>query len=453
MPRLVFVPRYLKMKSARQLKNYVNYIATRENAETFSPTQSEMKATEEQKKWIENELKNTPELKNSCQLEYEDYKKSPTTENASELISKIAEEQISVSENIKNYVGYLAKRPRAERNEQDHALWNGSDQIIDLAKVSKEASEHKGNIWTFVVSLKREDAERLGFNNANAWRELVREKSAEIADAMRIPLKSFVWYGAFHNEGHHPHIHLMCYSKNPKEGYLSKGSFMNLRSSFAAEIFRDELYHIYEQKDEVRDELKKYFDRKLKQAMAMEDTDHPKAEALLWELSQKLKTAKHKKVYGRLEKENKILVDEIVKEISKDKKISQAYESWLGLKDDILSTYQNQERARRTLADEPEFRNIKNMVLKSALILLEMNEAIAAEPEERNHEKVNPQESWEERTKKFHQIQAQKQFLLLMKHISHMIEEDYDRKKQQIHVDKKLMRKIMEKKEAHGQKM
>ena len=182
----------------------------------------------------------------------------------------------------------------------------------------------------------------------------------------------------------------------------------------------------------------------------MEYTDNPKAKALLWELSKKLKTAKHKKVYGRLEKENKILVDEIVKEISKDKKISQAYESWLGLKDDILSTYQNQERA---LADEPEFRNIKNMVLKSALELSEIDEAIKKDSEKENHEKVNAKESWEERTKKFHQIQAQKQFLLLMKHINHMIEEDYDRKKQQIHVDKKLMRKIMEKKEAHGQKM
>ena len=123
------------------------------------------------------------------------------------------------------------------------------------------------------------------------------------------------------------------------------------------------------------------------------------------------------------------------------------------MKDDILSTYQNQERARRTLADEPEFRNIKNMVLKSALELSEIDEVIKKASEEENHEKVNAQENWEERTKKYYQMQAQKQFLLLMKHISHMIQEDYDRKKQQIHVDKKLMRKIMEKKEAHGQKM
>lgn len=453
MPRIVFTPRYLKMQKPSQVKNYVKYVATRPNAEKFEVDQSQTEATEHQKKWIEKELKAHKELKESCEQEYEDYLQNPTRENAAELINKIAEEGLAREGSMENYVGYLAKRPRAERGKQGHALWNGSDKEIDLNQVAREAAEHNGNIWTFVLSLKREDAVRLGYDQANTWRELVRSKSDEIAKAMWIPTENFVWYGAFHNEGHHPHIHLMCYSKNPKEGYLGRQNLMKLRSSFANEIFRDELYHIYEQKDEVRDELKKYFDRKLKQAMAMEDTDHPKAEALLWELSQKLKTAKHKKVYGRLEKENKILVDEIVKEISKDKKISKAYESWLGLKDDILSTYQNQERARRTLADEPEFRNIKNMVLKSALTLSEMNEAIAAEPEEQNRETIHPQESREERTKKYYQMQAQKQFLLLMKHISHMIQEDYDRKKQQIHVDKKLMRKIMEKKEAHGQKM
>ena len=453
MPRLVFTPRYLKMQKPSQVKNYVKYVATRPNSEKFEVNQSQTEATKHQKRWIEKELKAHKELRESCEQEYEDYLQNPTRENAMELINKIAEEGLAREDSMENYVGYLAKRPRAERGKQGHALWNGSDKEIDLNQVAKEAAEHNGNIWTFVLSLKREDAVRLGYDNANMWRELVRGKAPEIAKAMGIPVEHFVWYGAFHNEGHHPHIHLMCYSKKPKEGYLGSKNLMKLKSSFANEIFHDELYHIYEQKDEVRDELKNYFDRKLKQAMTMEYTDHPKAEALLWELSQKLKTAKHKKVYGRLEKENKILVDEIVKEISKDKKISQAYESWLGLKDDILSTYQNQERARRTLAEEPEFRNIKNMVLKSALELSEIDEVIQKASEEENHETIHPQESWEERTKKYHQMQAQKQFLLLMKHISHMIREDYDRKKQQIHVDKKLMRKIMEKKEAHGQKM
>ena len=235
---------------------------------------------------------------------------------------------------------------------------------------------------------------------------------------------------------------------------MSKGSFMNLRSSFAAEIFRDELYHIYEQKDEVRNELKAYFDAKLKQAMAMENSDNPKAEILLWELSKRLKTAKHKKVYGRLDKENKILVDEIVREISKDKKVDALYQSWIDLKDDILSTYQNSARAKRNLADEPEFRNIKNMVLKSALELLEMNKVTSADMEENNNKTVNSKEKREEQVRKFYPIQIRQHFLLLLKNISRIIQEDYSRKSKNIALsDKKLLRKTMEKKEALGQKM
>ena len=234
---------------------------------------------------------------------------------------------------------------------------------------------------------------------------------------------------------------------------MSKGSFMNLRSSFAAEIFRDELYHIYEQKDEVRNELKAYFDAKLKQAMAMENSDNPKAEILLWELSKRLKTAKHKKGYGRLDKENKILVDELVREISKDKKVDALYQSWIDLKDDILSTYQNSARAKRNLADESEFRNIKNMVLKSALELSEMDKVISADMEEKNNETVNSKYVQKEQAKNF-QIQIRKHFLLLLKNISRMIQEDYDRKSKVITLsDKKLLQKTMEKKEALGQKM
>lgn len=441
MPRLVFTPRYLKMKKQTQVKNYVKYVATRPNAEKFEVDLSREEATEHQKKWIEQELKAHSELKESCQQEYEDYVQNPTKENAADLINKIAEEGMVRADGVENYVGYLAKRPRAERSEQGHALWNGSDEVIDLNQVAKDAAEHNGNIWTFVLSLKREDAERLGYDNVEAWRELVRGKSAEVAEAMGIPLQNFIWYGAFHNEGHHPHIHLMCYSKNPKEGYLGRKNLMKLRSSFANEIFHDELYHIYEQKDEVREMLKKYFDDKLKKAMAMEHTANPTAEMFLWQLSQNLKTAKHKKVYGRLDKENKVLVDEIIREISKDEKINQAYESWLGLKDDILSTYQNQERAKKSLADEPEFRNIKNMVLKSALKLSEMDD-------------IREAKNKASQTSNFERTQVYTSFLQLMKNISNMIQEDYDRQKKHIlTMDKKLMHKIMEKKEAQGQKM
>ncbi len=425
MPRFILSLRYLKMKKPSQVKNYVTYVATRPNAEKFEVDLSREEATEHQKKWIEKELKAHSELKESCEQECEDYLDNPTRENAEDLIRKIAEEGLA----------------RAERGEQGHALWNGADEVIHLNQVAKEAAEHNGNIWTFVLSLKRENAVRLGYDNADTWRELVRGKSVEIAKAMGIPLDHFVWYGAFHNEGHHPHIHLMYYSKNPKEGYLGSKNLMKLKSSFANEIFHDELYYIYEQKDEVRETLKKYFDDKLKKAMAMKHAANPKAEMLLWQLSRNLQTTKHKKVYGRLDKENKVLVDEIVREISKEEKINQAYESWLGLKDDILSTYQNQMRARRTLAEEPEFRNIKNMVLKSALKLSEMDD-------------IREAKNKASQTSNFERTQVYTSFLQLMKNISNMIQEDYDRQKNHIPaMDKKLMHKIMEKKEAQGQKM
>ena len=451
MPRLVFTPRYLKNKKPSAIKNYVKYIATRPNAENYNVNVLNNNATKNQKDWIEKELNKYPSLKEIYQQEYECYIKNPTIGNASELIEKIAEEGMARENDVENYVSYIAKRPRAERGEQGHALWNGSNEVIDINEVAKETANHKGNIWTFVISLKREDAERLGYNNASAWRELVRAKSVELARAMGISVKNFVWYGAFHNEGHHPHIHLMCYSKNPREGYLGNKNFMKLRSSFANEIFYDEIYHIYEEKDEMRETIKKYFDEKLKESMSMKESENTKIQLLLWQLSKNLKTSKHKKVYGRLDKENKILVDEIVREISKDEKINMVYESWVGLKNDILSTYKNQTRSKNNLADETEFRNIKNMVLKSALDLSEMDKTInddykEVEKDDNNKEPLSEKEIAIKETKNT--------FLQLMKNVSNMIEEDYDNKKKFIKTtDKKLMSKILEKKQSQGQKM
>lgn len=427
MPGIIFTSRYLRNAGAGQVKNLLNYMATRPNAEKLPNLQSG-EVTKKQKEWIEKEIKKQPTLKSL--FEYEDYVKNPTKANASELIEKIAEQQIETAEGIENYVGYLAKRPRAERGEQGHALWNGSDEPVSLRRVTQEAARHKGRIWTHVVSLRREDAERLGYDNAEAWRALVKGKSTEIAQEMGIPLEDFVWYGAFHNEGHHPHIHIFCYSKKPKQGYLSNRGIRNLRRSFASEIFHDDLLHIYEQKDEVRKEIKDFFSQELKKASAKSHQANPRAEALLLKLAANLKTAKYKKVYGRLDKENKILVDEIVREISRDKKVSAQYESWLGLKDEILSTYRDSGWARKNLADEPEFRNIKNMALKCALELSE-------------------QEISSDR-----RIAAQTAFLRLLKNISRNIEEDFERQKSEVPLtDKKLLRKLLEKKEALGQKL
>ncbi len=304
------------------------------------------------------------------------------------------------------------------------------NEPIDLRQTMRAAAGHKGRIWTHVISLRREDAERLGYDNAAAWRELVREKAPKMAKEMGIPVDDFVWYGAFHNESHHPHVHIFCYSKKPKQGYLSKKGIENLRRSFASEIFHDDLHHIYVQKDAQREAVRDYFEEELKKAAAKSHASNPRAEALLLKLAVNLKTAKHKKAYGRLDKENKVLVDEIVRELSKDEKVKALYESWLGLRDEISFTYQNTRRAGKSLADEPEFRNIKNMVLKCA------------------------RELSEQEIQKDRKIAAQTAFLRLLKNISRILEEDMERQKNEMPLtDKKLLRKLLEKKEALGQKL
>jgi len=360
MAKIIFTSRYIK-GNAEAIINFVNYIATRDNAEHFVFA-NDKKVTEKQKAWIAERLAETPELTEL--FEYEDYMDNPSMTNASRLISRIAESKMEFG-GVENYVDYLAKRPRSEKLEQGHALFSGEDKRIDLNKVKKEASEHKGYIWTHVVSLRREDAQKLGYDHAMAWRELVRSKIPEIAENMKIPIENLVWYGAYHDEGHHPHIHLMVYSENSREGYLTEKGIKNMRRTFAKEIFHDEQYHAYVEKDITKKEIQKYFSSEIQKASQLENQSNPKAESLLLQLAKNMKVSKYK-VYGRLDQTNKNLVDRIVAEICKDEKVQRLYEGWLGAKDARSSVYHNTSVTHKTLDQRTEFRDIKNMVVKAA---------------------------------------------------------------------------------------
>lgn len=96
----------------------------------------------------------------------------------------------------------LATRPRVERIEGTHGLFSDHDVALDLYEESDRLREFDGNVFTVIVSLKREDAERLGYNNAERWRELARSKIDLVAKEHDIPLGSLKWYDAFHNESH-----------------------------------------------------------------------------------------------------------------------------------------------------------------------------------------------------------------------------------------------------------
>ena len=222
--QIIVTSRYLKSgskKAESKRKNYTKYIATREGAEVRSQDKNNSAATstEKQKQLLKELINEFPESKKY--LEYEDFTSNPTMENASELISAIIERNADVIGNRQNFVGYMAMRPGAEKRGQ-HGLFNGSDEPIVLNQVTEEVAHHPGNVWSHVVSLRREDAVRLGYDNSERWRELVMRHISDIANAQKIPLCNMKWYAAFHDTTHHSHIHLIVYSTNPKQGYLTK---------------------------------------------------------------------------------------------------------------------------------------------------------------------------------------------------------------------------------------
>lgn len=256
--QIIVTSRYLKSgskKAESKRKNYTKYVATREGAEIRiqNKDNSVEVSTENQKQLLKKLLNDFPEAKKY--LEYEDYTSNPTTENASELISTIIERNADVIGNRQNFVGYMAMRPGAEKRGQ-HGLFNGSNEPIVLNQVAEEVAHHPGNVWSHVVSLRREDAIRLGYDNSERWRELVMRHISDIANAQKIPLCNMKWYAAFHDTTHHPHIHLIVYSTNPKQGYLTKDGINKIRSVFANDIFHDELQSIYQEQSLSRDELK-----------------------------------------------------------------------------------------------------------------------------------------------------------------------------------------------------
>lgn len=101
-------------------------------------------------------------------------------------------------------------------------------------------------MWTVIISLRREDAESLGYNTGERWRDMLRTQTAAIAKNFKIPIEDLKWYAAFHNESHHLHVHLIVYTSGEHKPYLSKQGVINLRSSFAKDIFAQDLLCVYE---------------------------------------------------------------------------------------------------------------------------------------------------------------------------------------------------------------
>ncbi len=395
MPRLIFKCPHIKggtSSSASHLGNYVKYMATRDGAERVQWEQDQQPATEQQKKLVAQIVRDFPL---SCGMfEYEDYQISPTQGNASDFIARALEENFDGAAKRKNYIQYIANRPHAQRIGA-HGLFTSADGPLTLSQVAEAVSSHPGTVWLPIISLRREDAARLGYDNAESWRNLLNSYAMEMAQGLKIPWKDFRWYAAFHNESHHPHIHMVCYSADPTKGFLTKQGIADIKSGLAKEIFRNELTELYRQQTQRRDSLNQDAEAVMQELLRrMEDgtADNPRMEELMTHLADRLRFTSGKKQYGYLKAPLKAVVDEIVDELAKDPRVAKAYDLWYQMREEVLRTYRNDLPERLPLSQQKEFKRIKNMVIQEAVRLGELNQVF--QPEENaqgQHEKDGEQ--------------------------------------------------------------
>ncbi|MHB8963309.1 MAG: MobP3 family relaxase [Saccharofermentanales bacterium] len=366
MPRLIFKSTYLKGKATRHIKNFVRYISTRDGSEAPISDETGMSATKRQKNIIGEIIQEFPEAKEL--LEYQDFEKTQTSGHAHKFIEQVLDTNAESFDVRKNYVEYIANRPRVEKKD-GHGLFGFSDEPIELTRLADSISRHEGNVWTNIISLSREDASRLGYETADAWKRLLRAHTPEIAGHMKILSENLVWYAAFHNESHHPHVHMIAFSKNRKEGYLTEQGIENIRATLAKDIFRQDIIQIYNAQTIARDDITQRSREIAEELCTQIDAgvyENEKQEALLTELALRLKDKPGKKVYGYCSREEKNLVESIVDELERDYRIAALYDEWYKQRYAVLRNYTDQIPPKIPLSKQNEFKAIRNIVVRAA---------------------------------------------------------------------------------------
>ena len=372
MPKIIVTSRYLKSSSKKKLGNYVKYIATREGA-----------------------------------------------------VHTVSERE--------NYVGYLANRPGAVKFNT-HGLFSQTDEPIVLKRIAKAVANHKGNVWTHVVSLRRDDAQAMGYDNLTAWRELVKRQIPNIANQSKIDMKNLKWYAAFHDKETNPHVHIIVYSENEREGFLTNYGIEKIRSGFANDIYADELHYLYEQQTDLRNLLKKEsaeLMKKLAENISMNNIDDELVN-LVAMLYTQLSESKGKKVYGYLKSDVKKTVDEIFMRLASDEQIKKMYDLWCEMEQQKHDIYSSAKIEFPLLIDNKEFRSVKNMIIQT---VLEMDMSEEVEPTQ------------------VQTVIGNTVFSLLV-NLSRCIESDYHHKFQSGRkmIDSKLRKMIQQKQQALGQR-
>ena len=375
MAGVFFSSPYLKGgKQSAKLANLTKYISTREGVELLKDTDSDLPATKQQQDFISRLLKTFPDTREMP--EYEDYNAEYSQKNAAEFISQVQENYAYLLGKRENYVDYVANRPGVKKLGE-HGLWNADGKVPVLQKAVDEVAHHLGNVWTPVIAIQRSDAERLGYDSADSWRALICSELDQIAKAYKILPSHLKWYAAFHEKERSVHVHLVIFSTDPNEGYLTKPAILELRSALTRQIFKDDLKNIYVQQTAYRDKLQENalaVMESLIQKMQDGEMSNPKLELLITELAERLQNYSGKKVYGYLPPATKRIVDAIVDELAGDERVAEAYLLWQDMRDEVFSFYSKAKPERVPLSQQKEFKPVRNMVIREVVQMMEQRQ-------------------------------------------------------------------------------
>ena len=457
MARLIQKTGFISRKSAG---GYMKYIATREGVEVLT---GKGPATEKQTEMVAKLLKDFPDMRDS--FEYEDYKQAPTLRTASALISAALDSHMQNLQSENGYLRYIATRPGAEKHGA-HGLF-GREDNADLNAAMHDLTAHDGNVWTIIYSLHREDAERLGYNNAAAWRKLLVSQQNKFAEAFHIPASALHWYAAYHDADTHPHIHMMIWTD--QETVLKRDAVVKLRSVMTNSIFQAELENLYIRKDiAYKDvtEAARAVMHELVDRMESVPAQPASIQQKLLELALELRTVSGKKQYGYLKKSLKDKVDEIVDELEKLPEVAAYYAVWNDLRDTLEGYYKNRPRQHNPLSQQKEFRAIKNAIVQEAERLRQQMEQGPSQDEEPSVEKTSSDTSTNptlasEHTSSvaFHSVQLPSEYLLnstarLFHQMGQIFRDNAvpPSNPMGIRIDSKRRKKLMQKRLAMGHK-
>lgn len=387
MARIIFISPYMKGgRDSARLAHRTRYFATREGVQLLKDDNAHLPTTKKQQQYIRRLLRSFPEARDLP--EHEGYVSSPNRQTAFELIAQIHEDFIEPVDSRENYLDYVANRPGV-KSMGEHGLWDAHGKIPSLENAIAEVAQHTGNVWTPIISLSRENAERLGYTDIKNWQDLINASITDIAKGYKIHPDRLRWYAAMHEKEKHIHVHMVLFSTDPKEGYLSRQGIRSIKSALVSTIYRNDRLHIYEQKDEQRGLLRQEAEARMAtliEQMATGTLQSDKLELLVADLAQRLREVSGKKVYGYLPPRIKRIVDEIVDELAKDERVSSAYALWQDLREQLCIDYDQTPPQRVPLSQQKEFKTVRNMVIRETLRLSEMHftfedDAMQDEPE------------------------------------------------------------------------